>query len=115
MKIIQDYFISQLDRYYFDFRECTYTKGWAQLDTDQDAHYYGMWINPTKQRIMSYMEGDIKEVQFDNVEELIEYLKDLNSDITQGEYARIDPGLDSNFIQAFVDLKLDQFFHKKLK
>jgi len=67
--------------------------------------------------LIERMLKDFQPLEFmrrKDVEELIEYLKDLNSDITQGEYARIDPGLDSNFIQAFVDLKLDQFFHKKL-
>jgi len=110
VKIIQDYFISQLDRYYFDNNECSYKKGWAQLDTEQDAHYFGMWINPTKLRIMSYMEGDIVERQFDNVEELIQYLTNMNQD---GEYARIDPGLTLKFKQIFIDLGLDIFFHKQ--
>ena len=109
MKTIQDYFISQLDRYYFDNNQCSYKKGWAQLDTEQDAHYFGMWINPTKLRIMSYMEGDIVERQFDNVEELTQYLSNMNQ---YEEYTRIDPGLNPRFRQIFIDLGLDIFFHK---
>jgi hypothetical protein len=109
MKIIQSYFISQLDRYYFDNIECSYKKGWAQLDTTQDAHYFGMWINPIKLRVMSYMEGDVVENQFESIDELTQYLTDMNRN---GEYVHIDPGLNSEFEQLFITLELDQFFHK---
>jgi hypothetical protein len=39
------------DRYLYDFKLLTSGKGWAQLDTRQDASYYGTWINPTKRQI----------------------------------------------------------------
>jgi len=26
------------DRYIYDFRLCTYSKGWAQIDTKQDVY-----------------------------------------------------------------------------
>ena len=35
------------DRYVYDFGLCTYEKGWAQVDTAQDASYFGTWANPT--------------------------------------------------------------------
>lgn len=31
------------ERYDFDFGECSYANGWAQIDTRQDASYYGTW------------------------------------------------------------------------
>ena len=46
------------DRYTYDFGSCCYEKGWAQVDTAQDASYFGTWANPTRLMIFSYCEGD---------------------------------------------------------
>jgi hypothetical protein len=46
------------DRYRYDFKLCTPANGWAQLDTKQDAPYFGNWINPIEFKLMSYCEGD---------------------------------------------------------
>jgi hypothetical protein len=45
------------NRYLYDFRVCTYEKGWAQIDTRQDAAYYGSWTNPVRREIFTYCEG----------------------------------------------------------
>ena len=34
-------------------------KGWQQWDTDQDAWYYGVWVNFARRMIVSYAEGDL--------------------------------------------------------
>ena len=47
------------DRYRFDFNVCTPEKGWMQFDTDQDAHYFGVWINQEKRMTVTYCEGDL--------------------------------------------------------
>ena len=39
----------EADRYLFDFYHCSTKKGYAQLDTSQDASYYGTWTNPLKE------------------------------------------------------------------
>lgn len=46
------------DRYQFDFDMC---KGpdWQQYDTDQDAWYFGVWVNLKERKIVTYCEGDI--------------------------------------------------------
>jgi len=46
------------DRYKYDFEKCHFKDGWAQLDTKQDASYYGNWVNPSKRLLFSYCEGD---------------------------------------------------------
>jgi len=46
------------DRYTYDFGLCSAKNGFAQLDTDQDAHYFGQWANPVKRIIFQYVEGD---------------------------------------------------------
>jgi len=41
-------FEGDIDRYKFDFGLCSYSKGWIQFDTDQDAWYFGVWIHKEK-------------------------------------------------------------------
>ena len=36
------------DRYVYDFGLCRYEKGWAQIDTAQDASFFGTWADPTR-------------------------------------------------------------------
>ena len=38
------------DRYLYDFKVLTIDKGWAQLDSRQDASYYGHWNPRQRQR-----------------------------------------------------------------
>lgn len=45
-------------RYEVDSCEDFHTDGWKQYDTEQDAHYFGVWVNPTRLMILSYVEGD---------------------------------------------------------
>lgn len=52
-------FNGRVDRYEFDFQHCTYANGWAQIDTYQDASYFGVWTNPERREIVTYCEGDI--------------------------------------------------------
>jgi hypothetical protein len=47
------------DRYIFDFDTDFRAAGWLQFDTDQDASYYGVWVNPRSFRTLSYCEGDV--------------------------------------------------------
>jgi len=47
------------ERYKYDFGVCSAKNGFAQVDTDQDAWYYGNWANPTTLTIVSYCEGDV--------------------------------------------------------
>ena len=42
------------DRYTYDFGLCSYENGWAQVDTAQDASYFGTWANPTRLMILSF-------------------------------------------------------------
>lgn len=55
------------DRYWFDegpgfkFFDLP-TEGWTQYDTDQDAPYFGMWINDKELMTLCYCEGDVNIV-----------------------------------------------------
>ncbi len=45
------------DRYLFDFN--IDLGEWEQLDNDNDAWYFGVWVNRTRLRILQYVEGDV--------------------------------------------------------
>lgn len=53
------------DRYVVDFAEDFTSGGWQQFDTDQDAWYFGVWVNPRTFQTLSYAEGDWHLVQCD--------------------------------------------------
>jgi hypothetical protein len=44
MKIIRRF--QPGDRYRFDFDLCSCARGWAQVDTAQDASRFGTWASP---------------------------------------------------------------------
>ena len=46
------------DRYFYDFGLCSSKGNWAQMDTAQDAPWFGQWANPFARRIICYAEGD---------------------------------------------------------
>jgi hypothetical protein len=45
-------------RYCVDFADDFTAEGWEQFDTDQDASYFGVWLNKSKLMFLSYCEGD---------------------------------------------------------
>jgi len=46
-------------RYHFDTEVCQSSRGWHQYDTEQDAWYFGVWVNPELRAVLTYAEGDI--------------------------------------------------------
>ena len=81
------------DRYVFDFQKCPVSKGWAQVDTYQDASYFGVWANPFTFETMTYAEGDICHVVCDGKSEFIDEINDMQSFYGDGGDFGIDPGL----------------------
>jgi hypothetical protein len=45
-------------RYTVDFADDFKSEGWEQFDTDQDAAYFGVWVNKVKFYTLTYAEGD---------------------------------------------------------
>jgi hypothetical protein len=56
MKIIREFCPNDL--YIYDFGLCSCENGRVQVDTTQDASYFGTWANPIRLMIFSYCEGD---------------------------------------------------------
>ena len=44
------------NRYGYDEALCP--QGWEQYDTDQDAWYFGVWVNVQGRQVFTYAEGD---------------------------------------------------------
>lgn len=84
------------DRYHFDFGECSYERGFCQVDTEQDASYYGNWVNLTERKFVSYAEGDITRLEFENDDEMASYLRTFSENQNLG-FLHVDPGFsDAN-------------------
>ena len=47
------------DRYSFDEGRCAWSLGWVQVDTTQDASYFGTWANLEDRQILVFAEGDV--------------------------------------------------------
>lgn len=54
------------DRYRYDWM--LVPKGWAQLDTDQDASWFGYWADPEKLITFCFCEGDCTTCEFEQQE-----------------------------------------------
>jgi hypothetical protein len=108
----EELFISG-DRYLFDFRLCSNKKGFAQVDTSQDASYYGTWANPFDLVIVTYVEGDLKTQTANSPEEFraeIYRIKEFTEKFGY-EFLGIDPGFNGDLKQKFIDLGLENLLH----
>lgn len=101
------------DRYAFDFGPCSYTNGFAQIDTSQDASYFGTWASPATMKVVSYCEGDVTIHEAESVSEFAAVLRRIDEwNVAQGHgRARIDPGSDPAMRRAFEALGLGDMLH----
>lgn len=102
--------VKHTDRYEFDFGECHTSEGFAQLDTKQDASYYGNWINPTKLQVVTYAEGDVIRIGFDSKQEMLEWVKSFHDNKGLG-FIGIDPGLGEVLKSECIANGLGPFLH----
>ena len=106
-------FDPQGSRYAFDFGLCTPQQGWAQVDTRQDAWYFGTWTNPALRQIVCYCEGDITVECADDDAEYVEALRALQRwNVENGHWKGIDTMLDADIARAFERLGLDDLLHR---
>lgn len=99
-------------RYRYDFGPCTPNKGWAQLDTSQDASWYGNWVNPTKLKLLSYCEGDVTLIECDSEEEFKEQLAATLKWHVENDYQpKIDGMCSEEIIAAFTRLGFAEWLH----
>lgn len=80
-------------RYRYDERVCSAAKGWAQLDSSQDASYYGQWVNPITLEIFCYCEGDLSHTECESEADFIaELTRTIEWNKAGGYWKGIDPG-----------------------
>ena len=99
------------ERYFFDIRACKVSDGWAQVDTIQDASYFGNWANPFTLEMVSYAEGDIRETQCESLEEFITEMEDMLRYYNQDGWMKIDPGLIEKNKQRWITIGLGHLLH----
>jgi len=101
-----------IDRYHFD-NKLKVSDGWVQVDTSNDAHYFGVWANPFLKKVISYIEGDIVEVEGGTDEEFINEINEMNSFYDGG--IKLDCGwgdVDTLKIQdKLKSINLQDFIH----
>jgi hypothetical protein len=104
--------ICMTDRYQFDFKTCTPARGWAQLDTRQDASYYGNWINPSTFELFSYCEGDITHTQCSDADDFKQSLRECIEWHREREYfIGIDPMERPEIKDALISLGFESELH----
>jgi len=106
-------FEADYDRYRFDFGHCTAARGFAQVDTSQDAWYYGTWANPHRLMIVSYAEGDVTIQTADTPEEFAAELRRIRAwnDEQGHEFLGIDPGFNDTLRARFCEIGLAELLH----
>ena len=111
MKIIREF--APADRYVYDFGICSSKNGFAQVDTDQDASYYGTWASPKKLAIVCYCEGDVTTTICDNTDEFVSQIEELKkwNDESGHNFKGIDPGFNVDLKQSFISIGLEKYLH----
>jgi hypothetical protein len=100
------------DRYKYDFRLCHYKQGWAQLDTRQDASYFGQWINPLSLKLFSYVEGDKTLTDCEDEADFIATVREcVRWHKEAGYFIGIDGMCHPPIIEAFTRMGLAEFLH----
>lgn len=99
------------DRYKYDFNLLS---TWAQIDTNQDASYFGQWACPFELKYFSYCEGDTTLVEFDSPDELIKYIEGIKAwnDEQGHRFLGIDPGLDPTKRDKWIEIGALHLFHE---
>ena len=112
MKRIEE-FMENIERYYFDFGECSHHLGYAQVDTSQDAPYFGIWTNPTSLTTVQYIEGDVYRNIAESVEEYVESIRQLKADYEKmgTKVMGIDPMLNTEISNRLIEIGLGDLIH----
>jgi len=102
------------NRYHFDAGQCSIKNGWAQVDSPQDASYYGVWANPEKLQVFSYIEGDCILCSAESPQEFAEEIQRMDAwnREHQGKGIMLDTFLNGSLDAAFIALGLADFLYQ---
>ena len=107
LDLLKENYFQPGDRYQYDFELCSYKKGYSQLDSGQDAWYFGTWVNPYTCVIVNYAEGDVYITRCSEREfvEEIRKIEAWNLEHGHGQI-HIDPGFSLQNKEKFVRMGL---------
>jgi hypothetical protein len=86
-----DGFVLDGSRYQLD---TALPKDFAQLDTSEDASYYGNWASAKRLVLVSYCEGDCTTTKCETIEEFKQQIESFQAFSNSGgrKFKGIDPG-----------------------
>ena len=101
------------DRYKYDFGACSTRHGFAQVDTGQDASYFGTWASARKLTVVCYCEGDVTIDRHETPAEFVEAIRGLKAWNDEGGHGfkGIDPMLSASIEDEFRKLGLGDLLH----
>ena len=98
------------DRYVYDLGLCSSSNGFAQVDTRQDASYYGTWANPVKLVIFSYCEGDCYTTVCETPAEFTAEMRRIK-EFHGEDWRGVDPGWHEKDGEPWRRLGLGELLH----
>jgi hypothetical protein len=104
-------FLPNQSRYFFDSK----LKGFAQIDTSEDASYYGNWANASTFEMFSFAEGDTTHVKCDTAEEFAQVMQEFVEfcERCSLKFYGVDPGWNHTpeLLQPWKDAGLIHLIH----
>ena len=99
-------------RYYYDQGMCAGSKDFAQVDTRQDAEYYGTWANPFTFVIVNYCEGDVTIKQCADTAEFCKEMRELKQWADSfNSWKGVDPGPSDRQVAVWYRVGLADLLH----
>lgn len=82
--------------------------GWAQVDTKEDAPWYGNWANPIAMKVVHFVEGDLSVYEHEAPEMFVQHLRAFADSCDRLGYGpmKIDPMCRDDIINSFRALGL---------
>jgi len=88
------------------------SKGFAQIDSAEDASYYGNWADPVRLILFSYIEGDCQTVQCETETEFKEQIRKVCNWLRlHSTLYGIDPGIKQESKDRWIALGLSDLLH----
>jgi hypothetical protein len=89
--------------------------GFAQLDTSEDASWYGNWASAQRRTLVSFVEGDLTTTTCDTIEEFRQEFDRFTQFCERVGYRflGIDPGLNHTpeILQPWQEAGLAELIH----
>ena len=106
MKTIEEFAPSS--RYTYDNK--LMPLGFAQLDTDSDAWYFGIWASAERLMTVEYVEGDVITNIAETKEEFVKLIRKIAT-CDAFEFKGIDTFCKDNITEQFKALGLEDLLH----